>query len=108
MKLYELFNNYPKHYFNVLPPDDVKPTGSMIATLMRARADDQGNEKTEYEGRAESNKLWPNDVAGYARAKEIAQKSRKRLKNGRNADWEYEVIADKNRTAKDEGGAVFR
>lgn len=109
MKLYELFNNYPKHYINVLPPSDVKPTGSMIATIMRARANEQGNEDTEYESRAESSKLWPNDKYGYHKAREIRHLSRMRLKNSRNAEWEHEVISDKNRHAKDEGiGATFR
>lgn len=64
MKLNEIFNNYPNVYFNVLPSDHAsKPSGTMIAAIMRARADDQGTMDTEYEHEAQSSKLWPKDAS---------------------------------------------
>jgi hypothetical protein len=113
MKLDELFNNYPKQYFNVLPPKETKPTGSMIATIARSIADDQGSEPTEYESEARASKTWPNHKYDRRQndevAKDIVRKRRKSLKKNRNADWEYELISDKNRHARDDGtGGVFR
>ncbi len=112
MKLDELFNNYGKQYFNVLPPNQTKPNGSMIASVMRAKADEQGTEKTEYDSVARSSKLWPNHKYDRRQddqvAKAIVQKSKKQLKKNRNADVEFELVADKNRHARDDGGGIFR
>lgn len=112
MKLNEL-NNYGKLYFNVLPPRDVKPNSRMIATVLRAKADSQGNEQTEYEGHAQADKMWPNHKWDRRQndevAKDIARKAKQNLKGNRNADWEFELVADKNRHARDDGtGGVFR
>lgn len=112
MKLDELFNNYGKQYFNVLPPPEVKPNSSrMIATILRAKADSQGTEPNE-QGQG-SSKLWPNHKWDRRQngdtARAIVQRSKKLLKKNRNNDQEFELVTDKNRQARDDGsGGVFR
>ena len=112
MKLHEI-NNQGKLYFNVLPPKDEKPTGRMIVTILRAKADSQGSKPTEHEAIARSSKLWPNHKWDRRQdddvSRAIVQKSRKNLKKNRTADWELELVADKNRHARDEEtGGIYR
>lgn len=109
MKLSELFNNYQNQYFNVLPPRNVKSAGSMIAAVMRATADEMGNEDTE----AQASKLWPNNKYDRRQyddtAKSIVQKVKKlRKKQVLAGPKEMELVIDKNRTVKDSPSVIYR
>ena len=88
MKLNEIFNNYPNVYFNVLPPDhSSKPSGNMIAAIMRAHADEQGTMDTEYEHEAEADELWPDGEDSYGDDEYYEEPD-----DSEDEDWEEEVI----------------
>jgi hypothetical protein len=82
MKLTQVLNTYPKLYINVVPPRDHKiSTGSLIATVMRQRANDQGYPNDYEDDTTQICPTWPNHRwdrrVGDNIGTEISQKARK-------------------------------
>jgi hypothetical protein len=111
MKLFEIFNNRPKLYFNVVPQKNSYYTGKFIAATMRAKADEEGNAKNQFD---DATILFPNSKYDRRQyddvAKSIVQKSRKILKSRRPQPSEFELVTNKHREARDQvgSGIMFR
>ncbi len=111
MKIDEVFNNQQKMYFNVLPPRNCKSTGSMIAAVMRAKADEMGNEDTEAAAEGQADKLWPNNKYDRRQyddvGKSIIQQARL-LRKKEMAREPKEMQITQGRDVPDSHGGIYR
>jgi len=106
MKLFEIFNNRSKLYFNVVPQKNSYYKGKFIAAVMRAKADKEGNAKNQF---PDATILFPNSKYDRRQyddvSRAIVQKSRKILKSRQKQPSEFEVISSKNREVRDQVGS---